>query len=1207
MGLVALLHPIGQACLALLMIAQTETLVLAAENPTRPAVNPFLNEERFPPVPAKFLRFNIRKANSRRPSIDELEIYSSKEPRRNVGAASAGATFKSNGFLNSSPKFDPSHIGDGLYGRDHRWIADQTTNVWVEVQLAETTTIDRVVWSRDRQEQSWHQTPIDYEIQVADVARRWSTIASSANRRPGLQFTSLPVPAPRARQASLQASPIHSPPDKYIIDSWSSKNGLQLNQTRALAQTEDGYLWLGTDEGLLRFDGNHFVPYNLNTTSVLTTPRVDYLYIDRTGRMWMTNQKFFYDANNNLVICENGKFSRIELPKGHKCNQVFEQEDGTIWIHTDRGALPWIDGKLDTAQLLSKFNLRTLQYQQVQGDSQRATIWDGAPGSWSHGEFVPLYGKRGIPWVPDPKTHVRQLARRDGGSWLLLKKITDSPSTAYRNWGLLRSDGTIPQVTAFPWNLGATMHTGPIVDRSDNLWLAIEGLGLFCFYADGKSYDQIKGTEEFIFRRIFADRDGSIWFTTRNHGLKRLRKRWIHRIGSAQGMQALEAGGYPDNVYSVSPTNEGGVWIGTHSGGGYHWKDGRLSHLLNSFTSSWSIFEDRTGNVWTGAYGKGVRRHDQDRILTLPTASRHPFSFLEDSRGRLWMGGDFGLNYLEDGKLHRFVPPSFDTDRFDWVISIQESAAGGVWIGTKLGFLHHFKDGLFTTHWTPEVGHEFPMCALYRDPDGGLWTARFGAGLTRFQNGEISHFTRTEGLPTETINGILKDRDGFLWFTSKAGVYRLSEQDFQQFAQGTSQQVRWQQFTVKDGLPSNHCQGEQNQPSLCQTEDGRIWIPTLQGIGVLNPTELKNAQRIPQVVFEEVTLHAHDQRREKLLYETTFRQSTNSRPISLSIPPGNRSLKIRYTAIDFTEPEKVNFHYRIKGQDEAWINAKNERAVLINDLAQGEYVFELKATNHHAQEGNVASLRLSVRPYWWETLGFRWALGLGILTLGIAAYRKRVRELERRHQAQADFSRLLIDREEAERIRISRELHDSLGHDLLLVRNRALEGSNQADTTALQQQFQSISEMLGDALENTRRMAYNLRPFELDRIGFKKAVETMISKISETSNTRFFKEVDDLSGVLPAKSQVYLYRLLQEGLNNILKHAHATVVMLELKVEPHRVTVQLEDNGVGFDRETPSGGLGLGGMRERAKLMGANLTITSTPGEGTQIRIEIPT
>ena len=674
-----------------------------------------------------------------------------------------------------------------------------------------------------------------------------------------------------------------------------------------------------------------------------------------------------------------------------------------------------------------------------------------------------------------------------------------------------------------------------------------------------------------------------------------------------QGMTTVYGNTIPDNVYSLAPAGEGGVWIGTHTGGAYHWDKEKLSRLHGSHFSSWTIVEDRQGVVWSGAYDRGLFCH-RDNGLTgiLPTVSKYPFAFMEDRRGRMWVGGDFGLACYDQGTVTGFAPPFFEKTKFEWVISLKEDADGAIWVGTKLGFLYRFVDGKFETHWTSKTGQEYPVCSLHIDREGALWMARFGKGLTRLKNGVFTHYGASEGLPVSTINGILDDGENSLWMSSKHGVYHISYDAFEAFAEGEPSISSWRHFTVNDGLPSNVCQGEQNQPSLCQTADGCIWIPTIGGVGYIDPDLVREQMAPPPVVIQHVTLYGDDNRESTLLADGDFSWRSEDNPVSLTIPPGRNNLMIRYTAIDFVEPKRVHFSYRIVGLDNNWVDAKNERTALITNLEAGSYRFELRASNHRGQLGETKALAFVVLPFWWETTIFRGLLSLGGVLSGVLWFYSRVEKLKKKNREQADFSRQLIDREESERKRISQALHDSLGHELLLVRNRALDGVNRADTAQDQQRFESISDLAGQALENARGMAYNLRPFELDRIGFHKAVETMIEKISESSQTRYFKEIDEVVELLSDADLVHLYRLIQEGLNNILKHAEASVVMLEIKREDTQVRVRLDDNGVGFDAGNPSSGLGVNGMMERTSLIGGTFHLSTSPGEGTRILIQIP-
>lgn len=1159
-------------------------------------VNSYFNVDEFAPVEARYIRFSLLISHDASASLDEVEVYSPDAADVNLALASSGAVASSsNPEDGPSDRYRASRINDGIYGDEACWRVRGSVPAWVQIELPEVSWIHQVVWSQDRKEKWFDRTPFGYRIEVAEELGEWTEVSSSETRQ---------------KSNLLMHTKEEFTLDEYLVDSWSEEDGLPLNSIYDFAQTSDGYLWLGTENGLLRFDGHEFTLLNRQSTSVLSTSRVSKVYVDRSGRLWFTNRNFFYESSDNLVVYERGDFRRVNLRAGYIVSDFFEERGGELWVLTQKGALPWRDGRLDYDGLLGGFTaVHRRDIPEGPGAEERKR-WDGVPGKWLHGEFVPFYGFDGHPLVLEGSDNADgQLSRRDGGGWILQGGLRGNRDFGPNRILRLFADGTTSAPRPLPWTDATFRARACLSDSSNRLWIAAEGLGLFCLLEDGERFQSFAGFEDLegvLIRRLFEDSAGNIWIATADSGLKRLRKRLFRSIGTEQGMLSRFKSVSMGNSYSVTPASDGGVWIGTHSSGAYRWDDRKLSWLLNSFIFSWAVMEDSRGVVWSGAYGRGTRRHFEDQLQILPGVSDHTFSFLEDRSGRVWSGGDFGVTFFDDNMLHRRVPPSFSEGRFEWVISMAEDSEGGIWMGTKLGFLHRYIDDAFEIHWASEKGSEYPVCALHFDASGALWVARFGFGLSRFQNGNVDHFTPSEGLPTVSVNGILDDQKGFLWMTSKEGVFRISYENFDRFVQGESSPFLWHRFTERDGLPSKVCQGEQNQPGLCQTTDGRIWIPTLNGVGVMDPKTLEATSSVPPVMIQDVTLYGEDHRSEVLISDGELTPDANQERFSLTIPPGNHNLMIRYTFVDFVAPGQVNFRYRLLGSDEGWIDAKNGRSALIASLRAGSYQFEVMAIDHLGRIGETATFRLIVEPFWWETGWFLTLISGALLVGCFGGYAARVKQLKRRSELQSDFSRQLIEREESERKRISQELHDSLGHELLLVRNRALDGANVADSIALKDRFEDISELAGQALENTRGMAYNLRPFELDRIGFQRAVETMIGKISESSQTRYFRDIDDLEGVVSASSIVYLYRLVQEGLNNILKHSQATVVMLEIKREGGFVRVQLDDNGVGFDPERVHGGLGLNGMRERVKLIGGRLEFKTAPGEGTRIRIQIP-
>ena len=813
-----------------------------------PPVNSFRNVDEFPPVEAKYLRFSILDFSGNEACLDELEVYSPDSGSKNLALAVNGAIASSSNLEGDVVgRYYHGHLIDGAYGEQSSWRSEQDSARWVQIQFAQMTRIHQVVWSRDRTEEWFDRVPIQYRIEVAREPGRWKEVASSADRH---------------QSRVIQISNRDRLPDEYLVDSWEEEDGFPLNSINDISQTPDGYLWIASENGLIRFDGYQFTRFDRSNTPALSTPRIPSIYVDRGGRMWICNRKYFYDTRNNLVVYQNGVFERIELDEAYMVRDIFEERDGQLWVLTNLGAIPWRDGRLVYGEILREFDSNTMEYISSDPASNRRLKWKGRPGEWIHGQFVGLLGDDDRQLlVGDSDDSLRRIPRRDGGAWVLEGGLSGRKNLGPNRWRLLASDGSLTKPELFPWSDGPFRCQEVLSDHAGNLWMAVAGEGIYCLFADGSGYqafvevDALKGLKV---RELFEDAEGDIWIGAEGAGLKRLRKRLFKSITVDQGIKSRFRSASPDNTYSVAPSRDGGVWIGTHSSSAYRWNRGTLSFLLNSYIFSWAVHEDREGIVWTGGYGRGARRHYEDQVLIAPSIGTHPFSFLEDSRGRVWSGGDFGLFCFDQGIQCNYVPPSFASSSFEWVISLAEDSEGAIWIGTKFGFLHRYLDGQFETIWRSEKGSEFPVCALYFDTTGALWMARYGFGLTRYESGVFSHFTTSEGLPASTINGILDDPRGYLWMTSKQGVYRISHQGFNEFADGNLTGINWQRFTKKHGLPSNECNGEQNQPSLCQTDDGRIWIPTLKGVGYIDPSVIDEHRAPPRLVIQDVTLYGSD-------------------------------------------------------------------------------------------------------------------------------------------------------------------------------------------------------------------------------------------------------------------------------------------------------------------------------------------------------------
>jgi signal transduction histidine kinase len=549
-----------------------------------------------------------------------------------------------------------------------------------------------------------------------------------------------------------------------------------------------------------------------------------------------------------------------------------------------------------------------------------------------------------------------------------------------------------------------------------------------------------------------------------------------------------------------------------------------------------------------------------------------------------------GLNRFRDGRFTVLTTQDGLPDMSVW--SITEDRAGNVWYGTRNGLVR-FRDGRFTTYTTQDgMGGNF-IISFHEDQTGTLWIGSDGGGITRYKDGKFSAITVKDGLYDNLAFQILEDDDGNLWVSCNRGIYRVSLQELNDFADGKIATVNAFAYGVIDGMLSRECNGA--QPGGWKTRDGRLWFGTIKGAVVIDPRR-RNTEP-PRVVIEGMML------------------DHGALPVDqpISIRPGQENLEIQYTALSWSRPQQIRFKYQLLGQDQTWVEAGTRRTAYFSHLSPGEYTFRVIADNGDGvwnQEG--ATIKIVVIPPFYQRWWFIALVITGTLSLMAFIYRYRVAQFERRRAAQQAFSRQLIASQEEERKRIAGELHDSLGQRLIVIKNLALlHLATSAENGQSQNYVSALSEETSQAINEVKEISYNLRPYQLDRIGLTKAIEGIIQKVSEASAMDVFSEIDDVDNLLSKESEINFYRIIQEAFNNIIKHAEAEKVILTVKRDGQHVRTVIKDNGKGFDAQTAlhtktrALGLGLIGITERAELLGAHPQIQSAPGQGTTITIDL--
>jgi signal transduction histidine kinase len=498
------------------------------------------------------------------------------------------------------------------------------------------------------------------------------------------------------------------------------------------------------------------------------------------------------------------------------------------------------------------------------------------------------------------------------------------------------------------------------------------------------------------------------------------------------------------------------------------------------------------------------------------------------------------------------------------------------------------------------------MRALYEDTDGALWVGTYDDGLSRFRDGRFFNYRTEQGLFNNGIFQILEDRRGYFWISCNKGIYRVSRRELDDLAEGRISRINSVAFGKDDGMLNTECNGGR-QPAGLVADDGRLWFPTMGGVVVVDPEAAQANPQLPPVMIEAVTL---ERRR------VDFSQG-------VAIAPGQRDLEINYTGLSLIKSEHVKFKYRMEGLDADWVDVGTRRVAYFPYLPPGSYRFRVIAANSDGvwnEEGAALDIFVATpfyRAWWFFTLSL-----IGVAGLGFSVYRYRMAQLRKEHsmkeafsqqmlESQKNFSRQLLESQEGERGRIAAELHDSLGQRLLVIKNWAALSLMLSPTDApAREQLSEISETASLALEETRQIVYDLRPYQLDKIGLTSTLKFTVEQIAASSGIQITSEIAELDGAFGANEEITFYRIAQECLNNIVKHSAATAARVLIERDDSAIRLQVTDNGRGFVVNSIDGrkrGFGLAGIAERARMLGGNYAIESVPGEGTTISITIDT
>jgi len=956
---------------------------------------------------------------------------------------------------------------------------------------------------------------------------------------------------------------------EYQFDSWTTENGLPQNSINDILQTRDGYLWLATFGGLVRFDGVRFVVFDRSFEGI-GSQRLRALHEDRRGTLWAASE------DGMLIRYRAGHFNTFSSQDGlpHAgAIRIEEDDEGDLWI-TWVGSVTRFDGERFLTFGPDHFANRVA----VPPNDKYIDAWWSLDSAGLHALVKGQVRTYAVGAALNGSDVVRVVPDRCGSLWITTSQtglIKATPERVERYTSAEGLRGYRPGVF--------------LADCKNNVWLDDAQLKVYRLRSG-----EVEPTTLPPLLTVYEDREGSVWLGTSAVGLRRLRSTSITTLTERDGLSL-------ERVYSILEDHSGAIWIGTWDAGLNRYAAGRarsysVADGLPSFRIA-SIYEDRSGRLWVGTDaglaffhdGRFRSYEDRDRLL-----QGNVWAIQEDRAGTLWFATDAGLVRSSGGRLTRFTTK--DGLTHDRTSALFEDRTSALWIGTFQG-LTRLKGGVFTgyTEHSGLIGNA--VRAIHEDNDGIVWIGTYDAGLYRLAGERLTRFTRNDGLYDNGVFQILEDDDGNFWMGSNRGISRVSRRELNEFADGRRHSITSVAFGVRDGLASVEVNGGR-QPAGIKARDGKLWFPTMGGVAVIDPSALGTSAKPPPAIIEE--------------FRVTGTPIDFARQVS--IPPDAATFEIRYTAPSFVKPEQVRFRYRLVGLDSEWIEAGDRRAASFFRIPTGGYRFEVIAASldgRWATSGASVDI-LVLAPFWRSSWFMVLALAAGG-SIAFAGHHLRVRRLRRLHDLQETFSRQLIDSQEGERQRISNEMHDALGQDLGIIRKltRARQ-ERAADPDSVRKALDEIDAVAERIDAEMKEIAYDLRPHQLDTIGLSKTIESMVRRVGKACDVEFTTEISHIDDLLPKNLHIHVFRIVQEAVSNVVKHARASHARAAVTRRGAAVEITIEDNGIGFSPELldptdpTERGFGLVGVRERARILGGRVEIRSSAQTGTMLIVTLP-
>jgi signal transduction histidine kinase/ligand-binding sensor domain-containing protein len=958
---------------------------------------------------------------------------------------------------------------------------------------------------------------------------------------------------------------------QYAHTAWLIQDAHFSGTPQVMTQTADGYLWFGTNIGLMRFDGVRFTTWNPPAGQRLLDSRVLALLGARDGSLWIGTGYSISHWKEDELVNYPQLSGRIEA--------LVEDSEGSIWLArtqaTDQmGPLCRIKDEQLRCYGVADGIPFPLAIQLARGNS--GELWVGGYSElcrWKPGSCTTYFANTSR--RPETFASLRAIVTgADGSVWAAIDRSGSVLQLEHFEHGTWAS-------RAFPGiPVNNSTVTTLFVARDDALWVGTANRGIYRVRGNEVEHFGSKdGLSSDAVGRIYQDSEGTLWVVT-SEGIDNFRKLRIDNFTMRDGLSAAGAS-------SVLASPDGTVWIGNFEALDFL-RDGKLSSmraghgLPGRYVTT--LYEDHAARLWLGldsdlwVYDKGsfqvVRRSD-GRSLGIV------FAITEDAHHSIWVRAGHDLDRIQDFT----VKEELTSAQISTAYTLAATPDGGVVLGLVNGDLLKLHNGGTQVTPSDEVGNTRQVRDLLVEPDGSVWGTTLDE-LFRCKDGVRRNLTTRNGLPCDGIFALVKDSSDSIWLYSKCGLIEIARSELDRWWQNPGAVVQVGLLDEFDGVQPGLTP---LKPQATRTPDGRLWFVNGRLLQMIDPGHLKENVIPPPVHVEQVLAD----RKEYVARD------------HLRLPALTRELQLDYTALSFVAPQKVRFRYILEGHDTTWQEPGTRRQAFYNDLRPGKYRFRVIACNNEGIWNDIgATLNFSVAPAWYQTNLFRiLTVAVGIF-VAMSLYWLRLRQIARAISARFD-ERL------AERTRIARDLHDTLLQGFLSA-SMQLHVANDhlpADSPA-KPLVGRVLELMSRVIEEGRVALRGLRSSKLNSPDLEQAFSQIREEFPTHSQTGFRVIVEGTPRPLRSIIRDEVYLIGHEALSNAFRHSHASDIEIELEYAASYFRVLVRDNGTGIDERVlfagRDGHWGLSGMKERSERIGGKLRVLSRAVAGTEVELSVP-